>query len=110
MYMCNALTYLCGLFVQVLKTNVDALVDLNISKNLVGSAMAGAIGGFNAHAANVVTAIYIATGQVCVCVGVHVWCVWCSVVCVCVCAFVRAFVRSCTCVYSVDSILSLCKV
>ena len=30
----------------------------------MGSAMAGSIGGFNAHAANVVTAIYIATGQV----------------------------------------------
>lgn len=43
---------------------MDALVELNISKNLVGSAMAGALGGFNAHAANVVTAIYIATGQV----------------------------------------------
>jgi len=42
---------------------VDALVDLNISKNLVGSAMAGSIGGFNAHAANVVSAIFIATGQ-----------------------------------------------
>ena len=26
--------------------------------------MAGSIGGFNAHAANVITAIYIATGQV----------------------------------------------
>ena len=26
--------------------------------------MAGAIGGFNAHAANIVTAIFIATGQV----------------------------------------------
>ena len=48
----------------MLKTNVDALVDLNISKNLVGSAMAGSMGGFNAHAANIVTAIYIATGQV----------------------------------------------
>jgi len=49
---------------KVLKTNVQSLVDLNIAKNLVGSAMAGSIGGFNAHAANVVTAIYIATGQV----------------------------------------------
>lgn len=48
----------------VLKTSVPALVDLNISKNLMGSAMAGSIGGFNAHAANIVTAIYIATGQV----------------------------------------------
>jgi hydroxymethylglutaryl-CoA reductase (NADPH) len=50
---------------SVLKTSVLALVDLNISKNLIGSAMAGSIGGFNAHAANIVTAIYIATGQVC---------------------------------------------
>ena len=49
---------------QVLKTSVEALVDLNISKNLVGSAMAGTIGGYNAHAANAVTAIFIATGQV----------------------------------------------
>ena len=48
----------------VLKTSVDALVDLNISKNLIGSALAGSIGGYNAHSANVVTAIYIATGQV----------------------------------------------
>ena len=48
----------------VLKTSVSALVDLNISKNLMGSAMAGSIGGFNAHAANIVTAVYIATGQV----------------------------------------------
>ena len=51
-------------FVQVLKTTVDALVEVNIKKNLVGSAMAGSIGGFNAHAANIVTAIFIATGQV----------------------------------------------
>lgn len=50
--------------VQVLKSSTAALVELNISKNLVGSAMAGSIGGFNAHAANVVTAIYIACGQV----------------------------------------------
>ncbi|CAG9762090.1 unnamed protein product [Ceutorhynchus assimilis] len=48
---------------SVLKSSTAALVDLNISKNLVGSAMAGSIGGFNAHAANIVTAIFIATGQ-----------------------------------------------
>uniref|UniRef100_A0A9J7ZKQ3 3-hydroxy-3-methylglutaryl coenzyme A reductase n=1 Tax=Cyprinus carpio carpio TaxID=630221 RepID=A0A9J7ZKQ3_CYPCA len=48
---------------EVLKSSTAALVELNISKNLVGSAMAGSIGGFNAHAANVVTAIYIACGQ-----------------------------------------------
>uniref|UniRef100_A0A8C1NIR8 3-hydroxy-3-methylglutaryl-coenzyme A reductase n=1 Tax=Cyprinus carpio TaxID=7962 RepID=A0A8C1NIR8_CYPCA len=48
---------------EVLKSSTAALVELNISKNLVGSAMAGSIGGFNAHAANVVAAIYIACGQ-----------------------------------------------
>ncbi|KAF5280969.1 hypothetical protein FQR65_LT14907 [Abscondita terminalis] len=47
----------------MLKTSVHALVDVNISKNMVGSAMAGSIGGFNAHASNIVTAIFIATGQ-----------------------------------------------
>ncbi|KAJ1967803.1 3-hydroxy-3-methylglutaryl-coenzyme A (HMG-CoA) reductase isozyme [Dispira parvispora] len=48
---------------KVLKTTVAALVELNIAKNLVGSAMAGSVGGFNAHSANILTAIYLATGQ-----------------------------------------------
>ncbi|XP_061673397.1 3-hydroxy-3-methylglutaryl-coenzyme A reductase-like isoform X3 [Syngnathoides biaculeatus] len=48
---------------EVLKTSAEALVEVNINKNLVGSAMAGSIGGFNAHAANLVAAIYIACGQ-----------------------------------------------
>ena len=48
---------------RVLKTTTDAIVDLNLHKNLVGSAMAGSIGGFNAHSSNIVTAIYIACGQ-----------------------------------------------
>ena len=48
---------------NVLKSDVDALVELNMSKNLIGSAMAGSIGGFNAHASNIVTAIFLATGQ-----------------------------------------------
>ncbi|MBN3310320.1 HMDH reductase, partial [Amia calva] len=48
---------------EVLKTSTEVLVDVNINKNLVGSAMAGSIGGYNAHAANIVTAIYIACGQ-----------------------------------------------
>lgn len=49
---------------DVLKTTVASLVDVNISKNLMGSAIAGSIGGNNAHASNIVTAMYIATGQV----------------------------------------------
>lgn len=48
---------------SVLKSDVNALVELNTSKNLIGSAMAGSIGGFNAHASNILTAIFIATGQ-----------------------------------------------
>jgi NADP-dependent 3-hydroxy-3-methylglutaryl-CoA reductase len=48
---------------SVLKTNVETLVKVNTKKNLVGSAMAGAMGGFNAHAANILTAIFLATGQ-----------------------------------------------
>ena len=48
---------------SVLKSDVNALVELNVSKNFIGSAMAGSIGGFNAHAANIVTAMFLATGQ-----------------------------------------------
>jgi hydroxymethylglutaryl-CoA reductase (NADPH) len=48
---------------KLLKTDVDTMVDLNINKNLIGSAMAGAMGGFNAHAANIVAAVFLATGQ-----------------------------------------------
>lgn len=48
---------------KVLKTTVADLVQLNIIKNLAGSAVAGALGGFNAHASNIVSAIFIATGQ-----------------------------------------------
>ncbi|CAK9140172.1 unnamed protein product [Ilex paraguariensis] len=48
---------------KVLKTNVASLVELNMLKNLTGSALAGALGGFNAHASNIVSAVYIATGQ-----------------------------------------------
>nr|CCC91144.1 unnamed protein product [Trypanosoma congolense IL3000] len=48
---------------RTLKCTVDALVSLNTDKNLVGSAVAGSLGGFNAQAANVVAAVFIATGQ-----------------------------------------------
>ncbi|KAL1492517.1 hypothetical protein ABEB36_010758 [Hypothenemus hampei] len=48
---------------SVLKTNVHALIEVNNAKNMVGSAVAGSIGGFNAHAANIVTALFLATGQ-----------------------------------------------
>ena len=48
---------------RILKTSVQSLVRINNDKNLVGSAVAGACGGFNAHAGNLVAAIFIACGQ-----------------------------------------------
>jgi hydroxymethylglutaryl-CoA reductase (NADPH) len=48
---------------NVLKASVNGMVQANILKNHVGSAVAGSIGGFNAHAANLVAAVFLATGQ-----------------------------------------------
>jgi len=45
-----------------LHTTAEAVVETNYRKNLVGSSMAGTLGA-NAHAANMVAALYIATGQ-----------------------------------------------
>ena len=47
---------------DVFKTDAATLSEVNVRKNLVGSARAGAL-GFNAHAANVIAAIFIACGQ-----------------------------------------------
>ncbi len=47
---------------QKLHTDVKSIVETNTRKNLIGSAMAGSL-GFNAHAANMIAAIYLATGQ-----------------------------------------------
>ncbi len=45
-----------------LKTDADTLIDVNYRKNFIGSAQAGSY-GFNAHFANIVAAIFLATGQ-----------------------------------------------
>ncbi|HQD25091.1 MULTISPECIES: hydroxymethylglutaryl-CoA reductase (NADPH) [Methanoculleus] len=47
---------------DLLKTDTETLIEANYRKNLVGSARAGSF-GFNAHAANVVAATFIACGQ-----------------------------------------------
>ncbi len=47
---------------EVLKTNAATLAEVNYRKNMVGSARAGSL-GFNAHAANVIAAMFIACGQ-----------------------------------------------
>ncbi len=51
-----------GLIHEVLKTDAATLAEVNLRKNLVGSARAGSL-GFNAHAANVIAAMFIACGQ-----------------------------------------------
>jgi len=51
------------LVTDILKATIEELVNLNTTKNLIGSTIAGTIGGYNAHAANIVAAIFIATGQ-----------------------------------------------
>ena len=48
---------------SVLKSDARTMADLNVHKNLVGSALAGSIGGQNAHASNLVTALFLACGQ-----------------------------------------------
>lgn len=45
-----------------LKTTPEAIVEVNIAKNLIGSAISGSM-GFNAHYANMIGAIFLATGQ-----------------------------------------------
>lgn len=45
-----------------LKTTAEAIVEVNIAKNLIGSAASGSM-AYNAHYANMVAAIFLATGQ-----------------------------------------------
>ncbi|WP_411964044.1 hydroxymethylglutaryl-CoA reductase (NADPH) [Haloferax sp. YSMS24] len=47
---------------QRLHTTPEAIAELNTRKNLIGSAKAASL-GFNAHVANVVAAMFLATGQ-----------------------------------------------
>ncbi|KKH45849.1 hydroxymethylglutaryl-CoA reductase (NADPH) [Methanosarcina sp. 1.H.A.2.2] len=47
---------------KTLKCTPDSMFEVNYSKNLLGSARAGAM-GFNAHAANIIAAVYLACGQ-----------------------------------------------
>ncbi|MDD1646435.1 MAG: 3-hydroxy-3-methylglutaryl-CoA reductase, partial [Methanomicrobiales archaeon] len=47
---------------EVFKTSGTLLTEVNYRKNLLGSARAGSL-GFNAHAANIIAALYLACGQ-----------------------------------------------
>jgi len=46
-----------------LKTTPEAIVNLNLKKNLLGSLAAGSLRSANAHFANILYALYLATGQ-----------------------------------------------
>jgi hydroxymethylglutaryl-CoA reductase (NADPH) len=48
---------------EILHCTPNRLIDVHRSKCMVGSALSGSIGGNNAHAANIVAAIFLATGQ-----------------------------------------------
>ena len=45
-----------------LKTTAEAIEEVNVAKNLIGSAISGCL-SYNAHYANMVAAIFLATGQ-----------------------------------------------
>ncbi|HNZ87150.1 MAG TPA: hydroxymethylglutaryl-CoA reductase (NADPH) [Methanofastidiosum sp.] len=47
---------------EKLKTDAKSIIEVNYRKNLLGSAQAGSY-GFNAHFANIVAAVFLATGQ-----------------------------------------------
>ncbi len=47
---------------KTLKTTTEAMVEVNTSKNLIGSAISGSM-GFNAQYANMIGAMFLATGQ-----------------------------------------------
>ena len=47
---------------KTLKTSTEAIVEVNTSKNLIGSAISGSM-GFNAQYANMIGALFLATGQ-----------------------------------------------
>jgi hydroxymethylglutaryl-CoA reductase (NADPH) len=49
--------------VEQLRTTPEKIVDLNVKKNLIGSIIAGSVRTANAHFANMLLAIYLATGQ-----------------------------------------------
>jgi hydroxymethylglutaryl-CoA reductase (NADPH) len=48
---------------NVLKTTVEKMIEINYVKNMIGSSMAATVGGNNAHASNIISAIFLACGQ-----------------------------------------------
>ncbi len=52
-----------ALLEKTLRTTPEALIELNLKKNLIGSVVSGGLMSANAHYANMLLAFYLATGQ-----------------------------------------------
>ena len=48
---------------KVLRVGIEEMVDVNLNKNMIGSSLAGTMGGNNCNTSNIVAGIFIATGQ-----------------------------------------------
>ena len=59
---------------NILNVTPDDMINLNIQKNLIGSSLAGTIGGNNCNASNIVAGIFVATGQDCGQIGTSSYC------------------------------------
>ena len=62
-YVIAELTIAKDLCQTILKTTPEKILNLHVKKNLIGSTLAGSIRTANAHFANILVAIYLATGQ-----------------------------------------------
>lgn len=52
-----------GFCERILRVTPEKLIELNVKKNLLGSIVAGSVRTANAHFANMLLAVYLATGQ-----------------------------------------------
>lgn len=57
------ITVPAAICMRYLRTTPEKIVDLHLKKNLLGSILAGGIRSANAHFANMLLAVYLATGQ-----------------------------------------------
>lgn len=62
-YVVAEITIPRAICVEHLKALPENIVDLNIKKNLIGTNLAGGLRSANAHFANMLLAVYLATGQ-----------------------------------------------
>ena len=62
-YVVAEMTIPADICARLLKTTPEKIVNLNIKKNLIGTLLAGGIRSANAHFANMLLGLYLATGQ-----------------------------------------------